>query len=536
MSFAPARVLVSICVMILFGSFTPTGTVAAAPATADTPMAGTPSSGVQAASSSLIERGKYVATAADCYACHSPDGGKPYSGGKPLKSDFGIIYGSNITQDKKTGIGTWTKADFEGALRRGVSKDGSYLYPAMPYTSYTKMTPEDLDALWAYIKTIPAVEHTIPANTLPFPLTVRSGMAVWQSLYLKPGVFQPVASQSADWNRGSYLVNSLGHCGDCHTPRDLAQGPEMKHKLAGAKISGWYAPDISNDPLSTVGKLSTDQLAKFLKSGRLPDNTKSFGPMQETVHDSLSKLSDKDLFAMAVYLKDQRESVQEVKPTRVSMPPERLAAGKLVYENNCQSCHHSDGKGLAGSVPALAGNDAVVAQEPYNVIMALLEGFAPQGSWGAMASFANQLSDDQIADVSNYIRTSWGNQAPPNAAPWSVASWRTKADAPTTASAHGLLCPSLATEVVQPALGAGTKALKQAAQDSGKMDALVNNYETARPKSSPAEVIEALSTAYCRALAPDHLSEQRISAQIAGFSQRVAIALGDRKTAGRPAT
>ena len=484
----------------------------------------------------LIAKGRYVALAADCGSCHTAPGGKPYAGGNALKSAFGTLYGANITPDEKTGIGTWTKADFEKALRRGISKDGSYIFPAMPYSAYTKMTPDDMDALWAYMRSVAPVAYTPPENTLPFPLSIRSGQAVWQSLYFKPGEYAPEAKHDATWNRGAYLVLALGHCNECHTPRTLAQGLETKHALTGAQIEGWYAPDISNDPLSTVGKLSTDQLAKFLKSGRLPDNTKSFGPMQETVHDSLSKLSDKDLFAMAVYLKDQRESVQEVKPTRVSMPPDRLAAGKLVYENNCQSCHHSDGKGLAGSVPALAGNDAVVAPEPYNVIMALLEGFAPQGSWGAMASFANQLSDDQIADVSNYIRTSWGNQAPPNAAPWSVASWRTKADSPTTASAHGLLCPSLATEVVQPALGAGTKALKQAAQDAGKMDTLVNNYETARPKSSPAEVIEALSTAYCRALAPDHLSEQRISAQIAGFSQRVAVALGDRKTAGKPAT
>ena len=479
----------------------------------------------------LVERGKYVSLAADCMSCHSAPGGKPYAGGNALKSDFGIIYGPNITQDVDTGIGSWSKADFERALRQGRSKDGSYLYPAMPYDAYTKLTPADIDALWAYMRTVPAVHNVPPKNTLPFPLTVRTGLAVWQGMYFTPGPFVPDAKKDAQWNRGAYLVQALAHCTDCHTPRNIAQGPETNHMLGGAAISGWYAPDISNDAKSTLNKWNVDQLAKFFKNGILPGNSKVVGPMSEAVHDSLRFLKDSDLRAMAIYLKDQPTTIQAVTAGKPKLAPEQLAAGKLVYENNCISCHQANGKGINGSVPALVNNDAVTAAEPYNVVMAMLEGFPAQGTWGAMGSFANALTDDQIADVSNYVRTAWGNDAVPNATPWSVSSWRKNADAPSAAEAHGLLCPSLSTDVLQPALTAGAGALKQAAGDSAKMVKLVSDYRAARPKTSNAQVIEALSTAYCRAVAADKLSDARVSAKIADFAGRAAMAIGSGKAA-----
>jgi mono/diheme cytochrome c family protein len=476
----------------------------------------------------LVARGRYVALAADCRSCHTAPGGEPYAGGTPLHSAFGTIYGTNITTDVQSGIGSWSRADFERALRRGVRRDGAYLYPAMPYGSYTKMTADDMDALWAYMRTLPAVRNTIPKNTLPFPLTIRSGMAVWQGLYFKAGVFVPSPEMSPQWNRGAYLVEALGHCDECHTPRNAAQGLETKHELTGAQIEGWYAPDIGNDSLSKISAWNVDEIAHFLKSGTKPGNVKTFGPMQQVVDESLRFLTDSDLNAIAVYLKDQQTSVTPQRPTPVKF--ERLTAGRRVYEDNCSSCHQSNGKGMAGTVPALAGNGAVTAAEPYNVIMAMLEGFAPQGTWGAMGSFASTLSDDQIADVANYVRTAWGNNGIPNATPWSVGTWREYAKAPEDES-HALLCPNLAPNVIQPALGAGAAALKLASTDRGTMSTLVGNYRSAVPKASAADVIEGLSTAYCRAVAADHISEARMSAQIADFAQRVAIALGDLKPA-----
>jgi mono/diheme cytochrome c family protein len=475
------------------------------------------------------ERGKYVALAADCMSCHTAPGGKPFAGGNALKSAFGTLYGPNITADVQTGIGAWNKAEFERALRSGVRKDGAYLYPAMPYGSYTKMTAADMDDLWTYIHAIPAVSNTVPKNTLPFPLTIRSGVAVWQDLYFAPGPFKPSAGKSADWNRGAYLVDALGHCSDCHTPRNVAQGLQMQHRLAGATIEGWYAPDISNDPLSKLTTWKTDDLAKYLKTGVGPGNVKTFGPMQEVVHDSLSQLHDSDLKAMAVYLKDQPHDSTSASASKAKMPAENLARGKALYADNCSSCHQRDGKGIAGTAPALAGNDAVTAAEPYNLIMAMLEGFPAQGNWGAMGSFANTLSDDQIADVANYIRTAWGNDAAPNAAPWSVGNWREHAAVVQPNQADALLCPNLQQDVIQPALDAGADALTKAARGGAGMNSLVSRYMTARPRSSTAQVIEALSTAYCRTVADQHLSQARASAQIADFAQRVAAAVGTRK-------
>jgi Cytochrome C oxidase, cbb3-type, subunit III len=193
----------------------------------------------------------------------------------------------------------------------------------------------------------------------------------------------------------------------------------------------------------------------------------------------------------------------------------------LVYENNCASCHQGNGKGINSTVPALAGNDSVLATEPYNVIMAILEGFQPQGNWGAMASFANTLNDDQISDVANYVRTAFGNNAPPNATPWSVGNWRKNAEVQATGPA-AMLCPNLAQDVIAPALKNPPDALRQAAGDNAKMSSLVSSYRVARPSASKAEVIEALSTAYCRSVTTDKISQARMGADIADFAQRVA--------------
>jgi mono/diheme cytochrome c family protein len=331
-----------------------------------------------------------------------------------------------------------------------------------------------------------------------------------------------VGSKNSAWNRGAYLVTALGHCADCHTPRNIAQGPEARHPMAGAPIEGWYAPDISGDSLSKLSQWNVAELARFLKKGTTPDNAKAFGPMQEVIHDSLQYLSDADLHAMAAYLKDQPTDAAPVAPTKSSLP--RLADGRLLYEDNCSSCHQRSGKGIAGTVPALAGNDSVTAAEPYNVIMAMLEGFPPQGNWGAMGSFAKTLDDDQISAVTNYVRTAWGNTAPPNATPWSVGNWRKNVTV-TAGGSPALLCPNLSADVLQPALGAGAGALKLAAVNRGKMSDLIANYRQARPNSSKAQIVEALSTAYCRALAQDPISAARMSAQIADFAQATAVGL-----------
>jgi len=473
---------------------------------------------------SLVARGQYLARAADCVSCHTSAKGAPYSGGDELKTPFGSIYGPNITPDPKTGIGKWTKTDFERALRLGIRKDGKYLYPAMPYQNYTLLSDADIDALWAFIRSVPAVVHVPPDNTFHFPFNVRTGLAAWQSLYFKPGRFQPVAGKDPTWIRGDYLINALGHCDQCHTPRNIAQASETKYQLTGAQIEGWYAPDISNDPLSELKGYTVDSLAKFLKTGKMSNNTKTFGPMQEVVHGSLSYLTDADLHAMAYYLKDQSDNVRSQSIAQASVSPEQMQNGKALYEDNCSSCHQSNGKGMPGSVPALAGNSAVTAPEPYNVIMAMLQGFAPQGSWGAMGSFS-QLSNEQIADIANYVRVAWGNNADPNATLWAVGNWRAYAQVPAGGQPPGLICASLSPKVLDPALKVGPQALREAADSRAKLRQVVSDYKAAVPGSNVAQTIEALSVAYCRAIVSDKVSNAQSGAKVANFSQQVAIAL-----------
>jgi mono/diheme cytochrome c family protein len=459
-------------------------------------------------------------------SCHTAPGGKPFAGGDELKTIFGNIYGPNITPDARTGIGTWSKEDFARALRRGVRKDGGLLYPAMPYVDYTKMSDADLDALWAYMRTVPAVHHIVPPaeKTFHFPFNIRAGLAAWQALYFKPGAWQPTPGKSESWNRGSYLVTVLGHCGECHTPKNIAKHQEYKYRLTGGELEGWYAPDISNDPLSRTAGYTVDELAKFLKTGDLPGNTTAFGPMRETIHDSLQYLSDGDLHAIAMYLKEGPVPASQT-IAAASVTPQQLAAGKALYEDNCSSCHQDNGQGIRDQVPALAGNTAVTAAEPNDLIMAILQGFGPHGTWGGMGAFGRQLTDEQIADIANYVRTAWNNHAQPNAVAWSVGNWRAMADMPATARQPDLICPLVGAKVMEPALKQDPDLLRKAATDRTALAHVVHAYLAARPRSTPAQTVEALSSAYCRAVVSENVSIAQSSAKISSFSQQVAIAL-----------
>ncbi len=479
----------------------------------------------------LLEQGEYVARAADCMSCHTAPGGKPFAGGAELKTVFGSIYGPNITPDARTGIGTWTRRDFARALRRGIRKDGGLLYPAMPYVDYTKMSDSDLDALWAYLASVPAVDHAVPPaeKTFKFPFNIRAGVAAWQALYFKPGRWQATPGKSESWNRGSYLVTVLGHCGECHTPKNLAKAEETKYRLTGGELEGWYAPDISNDPLSGIAKYNVDELAKFLKTGNLPGNVTAFGPMRETIHDSLQYLSDADLHAIALYLKEEPLPDSQ-KVVRASVSPRQLAAGQALYEDNCSSCHQSNGQGIPEQVPALAGNTAVTADQPNDLIMAILQGFGPHGTWGGMAAFGRVLTNEQIADIANYVRTAWNNHAEPNAELWSVGNWRAMADMPAKTRQPDLICPLLGADVVRPALQEDPNLLRRAAQNPAALKQVVQAYTAARPHATVAETIEALSSAYCRAVVAENVSMAQSGAKIANFSEQLAIALSRTET------
>ena len=369
----------------------------------------------------LIQQGEYLARAGDCISCHTAANGQPYAGGLRMDTPFGYLLTPNITPDKATGIGTWSADDLYRVLHDGVNKHGQYLFPAMPYTSYTKVTRADSDALYAYLMSLPPVSNTVQVNHLEFPFNVRLSMLGWNELFFRKGTFQPDPKQSAAWNRGAYLVEGLGHCSECHSPRNVLGAVEQKKAFSGAAVDGWFALNLTDSLKTGLGSWSIDDIATYLKTGADKNKSTSLGPMAEVVHNSLGFMTDADLQAMAVYLKslpaDSRLSTQY-------QPDTTLKAGATLYVDNCSGCHQAQGTGMPGVFPPLAGNGAVIAAEPNDILKVVLFGIPAQNGYIAMPAFGGQLSDQQVADLANYVRNSWGNQASANASAADVAALR----------------------------------------------------------------------------------------------------------------
>lgn len=466
---------------------------------------------------SLVPRGEYLARAGDCMPCHTGDASKPYAGGLGLPTPFGTIYSVNITPDPQFGIGKWSFDQFKAALHDGIRADGAYLYPAMPFDAYTGIEEDDLKALWAYIRRLKpqAVENS--ANGLSFPFNVRMGMLAWRELFFAPRTFQPVTGKPADWNRGAYLVEAFGHCSDCHSPRNVMGAIKGKAAFTGTEIDGFYAPDIASAALAKSWDKAT--LVTFLKTGSAPGRTAVFGPMAEVVHDSLAYLTDDDLGAMATYLLDSPPPPDMPAPQKLSpLPADVYARASALYIDNCAACHQPQGVGIAGAIPPLAHNPTVTASEPYNVLMAVLGGLPPGGTYGAMPSFAGRLSDGQVADIANYVRTSWGNTGSANATPAMVAAWRSAASVPDygTQSAVSFDCPKVggAPGATGPDPGTIASLTSVASGGSRAIGEMVDIYRNADPDASPATIVDGLVAAYCPFLAqggdPDYLRYQKL--------------------------
>lgn len=482
----------------------------------------------------LVAKGEYLARAADCMPCHTGDPAKPFAGGLGLNTPFGTLFSVNITSDPETGIGDWTYEDFKNALHNGIRADGAYLYPAMPFDSYTQIEEEDLKALWAYVRRIPAVKAPNSDNQLSFPFNIRLGLAAWRELYFAPAFFQPTPGKTDEWNRGAYLVEALGHCTDCHSPRNFMGAVKGKDQFVGAEIDGFYAPDITSAALAK--DWTQDTLIQFLKTGTAPGKTQVFGPMAEVVHNSLSHLTDQDLAAMATYLLDSPPPADAPTPQRLSPLPDEVQhhAAKL-YIDNCMTCHQAHGAGLAGSVPPLAGNPAVTAQEPYNIVMVVLEGLPADGNFGAMPSFAGSLSDQDIADLANYLRTSWGNQAAPNASAAMVATWRSTATVAPAGSeaAASFDCPTVggAPGAAGPDAQAVTSLTAMMQGGNRDLPELIKAYEQAASDSTPNTVVQALVAAYCPLVAASGLAEEQKAAELRRFALQVAAQVAPQTAA-----
>ena len=363
-----------------------------------------------------IERGRYLTIAADCMPCHTvPDAGKPFAGGRPLETPFGNIVSPNLTPDRETGIGAWSDDDFDNAVRRGIRPNGQRLYPAMPFTSFTKMSRSDVLAIRAYLRTLAPVSNAVVTNQLPFPYNIRASMRVWNSLYFTAGEFKPDPKQSAEWNRGAYLVQGPGHCAACHTPKTLLGGDKTSEYLRGSYLQGWFAPDITNDARTGLGNWSADDVVTYLKSGH-NRTTAATGPMAEVVTYSTSQMIDSDLAAIATYLKSVPGRQNNPTPVRAEDP--FMVAGQAIYRDQCSACHSLDGRGVAQLFPSLAESSVVRSSDPTTVIRVVLRGArsvatAAEPTSPGMPSFDWQLGDAQVAAVATYIRNAWGAAAAP---------------------------------------------------------------------------------------------------------------------------
>jgi mono/diheme cytochrome c family protein len=387
--------------------------------TADAPTWGPPGAAspfvADAASADPVARGRYLAVAGDCETCHTAAGGAPWAGSRPIFTPFGAIYTANITPDVATGIGAWSADDFYKAMHNGVRHGGGKLYPAFPYPYFTHIERADSDALYAYLKTVPAAAQVKPANKLPFPLNIRPLMGIWNALFFKPATFAPDPARSAQWNRGAYLVTGPGHCGACHTPKNFLAADKTSRALQGGKIDNWTAVNLTGDGRDGLGAWSEAEIARFLRTGRNARASAS-GSMTEVIWASTSRMSDADLAAMATYLKSVTASGRAAAATVT--PAATLRMGQAIYLDSCSGCHRSGGEGVAGMFPPLKGDAVAQSAETTTLLRVIVTGARAIPTPGAptplaMPAYGSNLSDVQVAAVATYIRSSWGNAAAP---------------------------------------------------------------------------------------------------------------------------
>ncbi|NLR98262.1 c-type cytochrome [Rhizobium sp. P38BS-XIX] len=382
----------------------------------------------QAPSEQLLQRGEYVARLSDCVACHSTPKSAPFAGGLEMGTPLGSIFTTNITPDKETGIGNYTLADFDRAVRHGVARDGHRLYPAMPYPSYVKMSDDDIQALYAYFtKRVDPVRQADRPSDIKWPMNMRWPLALWNAVFTEPGRYQPKTAGDELWNRGAYLVQGPGHCGSCHTPRSITMAEKALDEssplyLSGALLDGWYAPSLRSDPNTGLGRWSEEDIYTFLKTGRNQHGV-VFGSMADAFNNSTQFMTDDDLKAISHYLKalpgdPARDGTPwqyvEAASDTGSSAAHQQNPGAQTFLAKCSFCHGVDGRGKAPWISPLAGATSSLAVENASQINVTLNGSSRVVASGIpdayrMPPFRQQLSDQQIADVLTLVRSSWGN-------------------------------------------------------------------------------------------------------------------------------
>lgn len=364
----------------------------------------------------LVARGEYLARVGNCMACHTTPGGAAFAGGRGIETPFGVVHSSNLTPDKAHGIGQWSSAEFWRAMHHGRSRDGRLLYPAFPYPNYTQVTREDSDAIYAYLQNQPAVGEANRPHALRFPYSTQAALAVWRALFFAPGEPALASLQTAEYSRGAYLVNGLGHCTACHTPRNALGATSDAQAFSGGLIpvQNWYAPALNAAAEAGVKEWPLEDVVALLKTGTAPHGS-VMGPMAEVVFRSTQYLTDADARAMAVYLQDLPQHSVELPPA-AAPAASAMARGAKVYEQQCAQCHGDQGQGQPGAFPPLAGNRAVLLADTTNLVRVVLQGGYLPATAGnprphGMPPFRHVLSDEDVAAVATFVRNSWGNRA-----------------------------------------------------------------------------------------------------------------------------
>ncbi|HEV8108171.1 MAG TPA: cytochrome c [Burkholderiales bacterium] len=369
----------------------------------------------------VIARGEYLARAGDCVACHTEPTGKPFAGGRAMPTPFGNIYVPNITPEDETGIGLWSADDFYRAMHTGVTRNGTLMYPAMPFASYTKVTREDCDAIFEYLQSVTPVKQKNRPHDLRFPFNRRDLLVGWRALYFKEGEYQPDPTQSTQWNRGAYLVQGLGHCSMCHTAINALGGSREAQAFEGGMIpnQNWYAPSLTSNREAGLAEWSIKDIMDLLQLG-VSKRATVYGPMAEVTYNSLQYMTDEDAEAMAVYLKTlpQRDSEGPPPSSARLVQPSVMESGRRNYEKQCAMCHGSEGKGFPPAFPPLAGNQSITMSSPVNSIRMVLNGGYPPGTRKnprphGMPPFSHILNDEEAAAVVTYIRVAWNNTGTP---------------------------------------------------------------------------------------------------------------------------
>ncbi len=417
------RLAIVIVILVIFGAVALAllSRTDRSPGTSPT-LAGAP------ASAAAVARGEYLLKAADCVACHTVgESGKPFAGGVAFKLPFGTIYSSNITPDPTYGIGAYTDDEFVRAVREGVRRDGKHLYPAFPYTSYTQLSRDDVLAIKAYLWTLPPVAQPNRPNELGFPFNQRFGMLFWKAAFHKSGRFAPDPTKSAQWNSGAYLAGALGHCGECHTPRNLGFGLEHGRELSGEELQGWRAYNITSDPQHGIGSWADDQILAYLANGHAPSHASAGGPMLEAVSHSLQFLNPADAAALVTYLRTVPADEGKHPITVDAQPPAVVASnamlpspeelhsesqGLALFEGACASCHQWNGSGRETPYASLQGTRSVNDPSAKNVTEVILEGAKMRvgDSDVFMPAFADAYSNAEVAALANYVVGHFGGK------------------------------------------------------------------------------------------------------------------------------